>query len=93
MKKKSVSRICLSLLMGASICMSSVSVVFAAEETENAAEVSAETEASESTGEEETVDLDLTAFCTDGEYRYKGIPLACFSGRSRGRLWVSLLNQ
>ena len=60
MKKKSVSRICLSLLMGASICMSSVSVVFAAEETENATEVSAETEASESTGEEETVDLDLS---------------------------------
>ncbi len=76
MKKKSVSRICLSLLMGASICMSGTSMVFAAEETENVAEAeeSAEKEASESTGEEETVDLDLTAFCTDGEYRYKGIP-------------------
>lgn len=74
MKKKRVSRICLAMLMGTSICMSSVSIVFAAEETENAAEAeaSAETEASESTGEEGLVDL--AAFCTDGEYRYKGIP-------------------
>ena len=72
MKNKRVSRICLSLFMGASICMSSTSMVFAAEETENAAEVSAETEESESTDEEGLVDL--TAFCTDGEYRYKGIP-------------------
>lgn len=90
MKKKSVSRICLSLLMGASICMSSVSVVFAAEETENAAEVSAETEASESTGEEETVDLDLTAFCTDGEYRYKGIPWLASLEEAEETLGVSL---
>lgn len=72
MKKKSVSRICLAMLMGTSICMSSVSMAFAAEETENAAEASAETDASESTGEEGLVDL--AAFCTDGEYRYKGIP-------------------
>ena len=72
MKKKSVSRICLVMLMGTSICMSSTGMVFAAEETENAAEASAETDASESTGEEGLVDL--TAFCTDGEYRYKGIP-------------------
>lgn len=74
MKKKNVSRMCVSLLMGASICMSSTGMVFAAEETESAAEaeVSAETDASESTGEEGLVDL--TAFCTDGEYRYKGIP-------------------
>lgn len=90
MKKKSVSRICLSLLIGASICMSSVSVVFAAEETENAAEVSAETEASESTGEEETVDLDLTAFCTDGEYRYKGIPWLASLEEAEETLGVSL---
>ena len=90
MKKKSVSRICLSLLMGASICMSSVSVVFAAEETENATEVSAETEASESTGEEETVDLDLTAFCTDGEYRYKGIPWLASLEEAEETLGVSL---
>lgn len=74
MKNKNVSRICLSLLMGASICMSSASMVFAAEETENAAQGEAfgETDASESTEEEGLVDL--TAFCTDGEYCYKGIP-------------------
>ena len=90
MKKKSVSRICLSLFMGASICMSGTSMVFAAEETENAAEVSAETEASESTGEEETVDLDLTAFCTDGEYRYKGIPWLASLEEAEETLGVSL---
>ena len=90
MKKKSVSRICLSLLMGASICMSGTSMVFAAEQTENAAEVSAETEASESTGEEETVDLDLTAFCTDGEYRYKGIPWLASLEEAEETLGVSL---
>lgn len=92
MKNKRVSRICFSLLMGASICMSSVSMVFAAEETENAAEAeeSAEKEASESTGEEETVDLDLTAFCTDGEYRYKGIPWLASLEEAEETLGVSL---
>ena len=92
MKKKSVSRICLSLLMGASICMSGTSMVFAAEETENVAEAeeSAEKEASESTGEEETVDLDLTAFCTDGEYRYKGIPWLASLEEAEETLGVSL---
>lgn len=92
MRKKSVSRICLSLLIGASICMSSVSVVFAAEETENAteAEVSAETESSESTEGERLVDLDLTAFCTDGEYRYKGIPWLASLEEAEETLGVSL---
>lgn len=90
MKNKRVSRICLSLLMGASICMSSVSVVFAAEEIENAEEVSAETEVSESTDEERLADLDLTAFCTDGEYRYKGIPWLASLEEAEEALGVSL---
>ena len=88
MKNKRVSRICLSLFMGASICMSSTSMVFAAEETENAAEVSAETEESESTDEEGLVDL--TAFCTDGEYRYKGIPWLASLEEAEEALGVSL---
>ncbi len=47
-------------------------------------------EASESTGEEETVDLDLTAFCTDGEYRYKGIPWLASLEEAEETLGVSL---
>ena len=89
MKNKRVSCICLSLLMGASICMSSTGIVFAAEETENAAEAeaSAETEASESTDEGL---VDLTAFCTDGEYRYKGIPWLSSLEEAEETLGVSL---
>ena len=89
MKNKRVSCICLSLLMGASICMSSTGIVFAAEETENAAEAeaSAETEASESTDEGL---VDLTAFCTDGEYRYKGIPWLASLEEAEETLGVSL---
>lgn len=88
MKNKHVSRICLSLLMGASIYMSSTGMVFASEETENVAKVSAETEASESTEEEGLVDL--TAFCTDGEYGYKGIPWLASLEEAEETLGVSL---
>ena len=83
MKIKRVSCICLSLLMGASICMSGTGMVFAAEETENAAEA----EASESTDEGL---VDLTAFCTDGEYRYKGIPWLASLEEAEETLGVSL---
>ena len=83
MKNKRVSCICLSLLMGASICMSGTGMVFAAEETENAAEA----EASESTDEGL---VDLTAFCTDGEYRYKGIPWLASLEEAEETLGVSL---
>ena len=89
MKKKNVSRICLSLLMGTSICMSSVSMAFAAENAAEA-EVSAETEASESTEGEGLAELDLTAFCTDGEYRYKGIPWLASLEEAEETLGVSL---
>ena len=61
------------------------------EETETSAEESeVSSEASENTDEEEFVDLDLTAFCTDGEYGYKGIPWLASLEEAEETLGVSL---
>ena len=84
MRKRRISGMCVSLVMGVSICMSSTTMAFAAEETK----IAEETDASEEQDEEEIVDL--TAFYTDGKYCYKGIPWLSSKEEAEEILGVSL---
>lgn len=83
MKQKRIFSVCISLLMGVSICMSNTAMVFATEEEK----IAAETDVTES--KDESI-VDLTAFCTDGEYRYKGIPWRASKEEAEEILGVSL---